>query len=135
MPDLDTAVKEFMTTLPLTVDVLTSLETAERLFQRYDIRHLPVTKAGKLCGLVYERDLRLLMKTRLVDEGQETLKRIVSRLPLQVAPEVSVRSVIGEMLRKKHEACLVSRRGKLMGIFTVTDALKLLLDAHAESSG
>lgn len=135
MPDLQAEVKEFMTTLPLTVDVTTSLETAARLFQRYDIRHLPVTKSGKLCGLVYERDLRLLMKSRLVDEGQQTVKRLVNRLPLQVGPDASVRSVIAEMVRKKHDACLVSRRGKLLGIFTVTDALKLLLQAHEESLG
>lgn len=133
MPSLDNEVKEYMTTIPIAIDITTSLQTAQKILQRYDIRHLPVTKTGKLCGLLYERDLMVVLKNRLANGTQETVKSLLTRIPMQVSPDASVRAVIVEMLRKKHDACLVSKRGKLMGIFTVSDALKLLL--HDKDEG
>ena len=59
------------------------------------------------------------------------ISRAMSRDVLIVAPEDSVRAVADKMLERKAGSAVVARRGDVVGVFTTTDALKLLAKARA----
>ncbi len=119
-------IREVMTTVPLTVDESTSLATVERLFSRYQMRHLPVTHQGNLSGILFARDVEAVLKLHNVSHEEQTIALIVNRHPRQVAPNVGVKDLIQEMAQKKIEAVVVVDGGKVIGIFTVIDALHML---------
>lgn len=120
--------RDVMITIPLTVDESSSLATVERMFGRYGIRHLPVTHQGNLSGILFARDLEAVLKIPDILHEEQTIATIVNRHPVQVAPSAPLADVVQEMAQKKVEAVMVVESGKIVGIFTVIDALHLLAE-------
>lgn len=61
-----------------------------------------------------------------LDLETETIAQVYSADPLCVAPDMSIREVL-ELLRARSRGCvLICREGKLVGIFTERDALRLM---------
>ena len=51
-------VKHWMSKQVITIDVNDSMNDAIQLLKKHDIKMLPVTKKGKLVGIVTDRDLK-----------------------------------------------------------------------------
>ena len=122
------AIRDFMITIPVTADENASLATAVRLIRHYNIRHLPITHEGKLSGIVFARDLEAVLKVHEVDQEEESIQLIINRHPVHVEPDAPLKEVLDEMVHKKYEAVIVQDAGKILGVFTVIDALKILRD-------
>lgn len=58
----DTAVSSYMTADPLTIDADENEITARRLMVERGIRHLPVTQAGQVVGMLSVRDVLAAME-------------------------------------------------------------------------
>jgi CBS domain-containing protein len=99
-------------------------------------RHMPVVDAkGKLLGILSDRDLRNVLvfineadgKKSVVGDRQLTVEKVMTRDPMTVETEDSVRTVVKIMVKHK-VGCLpvCDAAGVLQGLVTETDLLRLL---------
>lgn len=127
-------VKDYMATDVITVDADESLRLAEDIMDMGRIRHLPVMRAGKLVGIVSQRDLfraslSTLLHHRRADvelfEHSVNVAEIMSDKVITVTPETPLKEAAGIMLTKKI-GCLpvVDENDSLLGLITETDALR-----------
>jgi CBS domain-containing protein len=119
-----------MTPLPLSIGVEARVLEARELMAEHDIRHLPVTDDGRLVGVVTQRDIGLVLDPELDLPFDEELRvRSVCTLEAYVvAPDTPLDEVVDEMARRRIGSALVARNGRLLGIFTVTDACRILAE-------
>jgi acetoin utilization protein AcuB len=110
-----------------------SVITAYERMLEHDVRHLPVLRAEQLVGVLFKSDLKLV----------EALSREVLR-PVQVqsvmvteyytvAPDEALDVAAREMSKRKWGSALVLDQGKVVGVFTTTDALRALSDSLTDS--
>jgi acetoin utilization protein AcuB len=131
-------VKAWMTKDPVTAAPGMSIKAAWRLLQERRIRHLPVVDAGKLVGIVTDRDLRRVLPSPatslevhelnyLLDKmtlGEVMTKDIITTTPFSRIPDAA-----RTMLRNRIGALPVVEGGKLVGILSQTDVLEALTSA------
>ena len=111
-----------MSRLPAVVAEDSTVGDAISLMKHFHIRHLPVMKRKKLIGVVSERDLR----DRNVSLRQK-ISDIMIQNPYKVKRGEKLSSVAYKMASRKYGCAVVeNREGKVIGIFTTTDALFLL---------
>ena len=108
-----------MTALPRAVEVDTPLRAARELMRRRGIRHLPVWKGDAVVGLLTDRDLKRALDPDLgLPPVEELFVGDVEDTPLD--------QVVAEMADLHIGSVIVERDGDLVGIFTATDACRLL---------
>jgi acetoin utilization protein AcuB len=111
-------IKAVMTPFPHSVGIDDSIETARAAMRAHAIRHLAVTEAGELVGVISAREIELATGARLVRD-----------LPLAMANVVELTEPLDRVLfamAKSHlGSALVVKRGKLVGIFTSSDACRI----------
>lgn len=119
-------IENFMSQVLVVVDPNQSLSEASRLMRGHKIRHLPVVHQGQVVGILSQRDVYLV--ETLSDAGPEEIRveEAMTHEPFLVDPEESVESVASRMAARKIGSAVVARDGKLLGLFTVTDALRAL---------
>jgi acetoin utilization protein AcuB len=120
-------VQRFMTPGPHVVSSALTLAQAHQTMREKGIRHLPVVDAGKLVGLVSQRDLYLLETLKGVDVARETIDEAMTADPITVPPDAPLDVVAEMMAARKHGSAVVVDRGAVLGIFTTTDALRALV--------
>lgn len=131
MPRLE----KHMTPMPHSIGKDQPLKTALSMMREYRIRHLPVQEGGKLIGVLSDRDLKLASS---FDHPEElTVEEVMTPDPYTVPPQTPLDEVIVEMAEHKYGCVLIQQEnGKLVGIFTATDGLRVLADllkAHYKS--
>lgn len=119
-------VASVMTACPQCVDADDSLLLARARMQRHDVRHLPVTQADVLVGLVTDRDIKRAMDP---DLGLPPLDELFVRdvfVPDAYVVDGSepLADVLDHMSTHHIGSALVTDAGRLAGIFTVTDACR-----------
>ena len=119
-------VQEFMTVGPVVIARGRTLSEAHRVMRERAIRHLPVVEAGKLVGLVSQRDLYLLETLKGVDPATETVEEAMSPEPFAVRPDAPLEEVALAMAEHKYGSAVVVDQGVVVGLFTTTDALRAL---------
>jgi acetoin utilization protein AcuB len=117
---------ELMTAQPLTIGRKESLITAHRMMSAYRVHHLPVLEQGELVGIVTQRDLYFMETFRDVDLEKDLVEDAMSTDAYAVEPGVSIHAVAQHMACYRFGCTVVLERGKVVGIFTATDALRLL---------
>lgn len=111
-------IKSVMTPFPHSVGRQATADEAERMMQAHGIRHLPVKDVDDLVGVVSARDLRL------APEGSSTVATLMQADPYVVELGASLEDVLLHMANR-HIACvLVTKEGRLAGIFTHVDACR-----------
>lgn len=113
-----------------------SVEEAVRLLRRRGIRHLVVTKNGRLVGIVSDRDIKRALDPRrtrkkLMDIGglyfllePILVEEIMTPDPTTIGPEVSVAQAACIMVERRFGALPVTRNNRVLGIVTETDLLR-----------
>ncbi|HYD74483.1 DUF294 nucleotidyltransferase-like domain-containing protein [Ramlibacter sp.] len=113
---LDTPVSAAMSAPVQTLTVEHSAEDAALLMSRHGIRHVPVTRAGKLVGVVSERDLFALQRLSLKNVG--TSIRLAADIPaLKVAAgdvRRFARSLLGQGVQARQLTGLISHLNDLL---------------------
>lgn len=117
---------KFMTVMPHSIGSDQTIETAHKMMNDNEIRHLPVMKGGQISGVISDRDLKLAMSIRGVESSKTTVDEIASSEVFLVKPESKLDDVSKMMAEKKIGSVLVVDNHRLVGIFTTTDALKAL---------
>ena len=120
------AIQEVMTSQPVTIGRTETLATAHELMRENDVRHLPVLEHGELVGVVTQRDLYLLETIAGVDLREDRVDDAMSNDAYAVPPDASLDQVTAEMATQRYGCAVVIERGRVIGIFTTTDALRIL---------
>ena len=92
----------------------------------HDCRHLPVLEHGELVGVLTQRDLYLLETIAGVDLTKDHVDDAMSTDAYAVPPDAPLDEVAGHMATQKYGCAVVIERGRVIGIFTTTDALRVL---------
>jgi acetoin utilization protein AcuB len=118
----------FMTPFPFSIDIEAPLAEAHAFLRERQIRHLPVTRDGVLAGVLTDRDIKLALGPDLGSPPERDL-----RVGDVYQPECYVvdagehlERVAATMAERHVGSALVTRAGKLVGIFTTTDACRAL---------
>lgn len=129
MSRLNVPVEEFTTPDPVTATEDQSLGELRQLMGERGIRHLPVTRDGKVVGLISERDVRVA--SALNEEERQLVRAsdIMAEAPVSVTASQPLDEVAFLMSERKIGSVIVNEEdGKLLGIFTATDALNALIE-------
>ena len=121
-------ISDYMTETPVTIELEASLSKAVTAMQQHRIRHLPVTRDGEVVGIVSDRDIKLILGMKKHNLEKEGLRWVYSPVPYEVSPQTSLAKVVATMKEKKYGSALIVKNNKLLGIFTVVDALEALSD-------
>lgn len=117
-------VKDFMTPNPVTVAPEKSAEETLELMKNLNFRQCPVIENGKLIGIVTDRDLR----TSLAGGSGAAVGDIMAKDPVTILDYASVEGAAEIIRRGKFNALpVVTNKGELVGILSVTDLLDALL--------
>jgi len=129
------SVGDWMSKTPMGVVEDSPIRDAVALMQRAEVRHLLVLDGPVLVGILSSRDLRRLV-TRDLDSPllAGPVRSIMSEGPVSVAPETPLVRAARLLLEQRIGALPVRQGERIVGIFTVPDALEALL-AIAEGSG
>lgn len=119
-------IAKFMTTCPHSVGVDQTAKTAIGLLKEYKIRHLPVLDAGKVRGLISDRDLKTASSLAGFDPAVVKVEDIAVEEVYEVAPDSKLDEVAADMAEKKLGSAVVLDNNKLVGIFTAVDGLRAL---------
>jgi acetoin utilization protein AcuB len=118
-----------MTPAPVTIRCGQSLAEALELMRDRHVRHLPVVDRGRIVGLLSDEDaLRLMANKKAVDPEVLTTCQAMSPEPLVVGPDEPVGEVARGMAERGVGSAIVMEGTTLLGVFTTTDALRLLAD-------
>ncbi len=123
-------IKAVMTPFPHTVDSDAPLRRARQMMLEHGVRHLPVKRRQRLVGVITDRDLKRALDPALGLAPRDEL--YVDDVMVTDAYTVSVDEPLDRVLIEmadRHIGCvLVVKSGHLAGIFTNTDACRVLAD-------
>ncbi|NLG60247.1 MAG: CBS domain-containing protein [Gammaproteobacteria bacterium] len=129
MSRLNVPVEEFTTPDPVTATEDQSLGELRQLMGERGIRHLPVTRDGKVVGLISERDVRVASALNEEERHLVRASDIMAEDPVSVTASQPLDEVAFLMSERKIGSVIVNEEdGKLLGIFTATDALNALIE-------
>jgi acetoin utilization protein AcuB len=118
-------VRDVMTPLPLPIHIEDTLADAHSRMLQLEVRHLPVLSGTRIVGMLSERDVALAQGLGM---GLETVSvgAAMSAGPFTVQPDEALDAVLQVMAEKKFGSAVVVQGERLVGVFTSTDALRLL---------
>lgn len=117
----------------VTVELDDRLETVKKIFDSEKFHHLLVVDAGKLCGVISDRDLLRALSPRIgtpseTESDAATLKKrvhqIMTRKPVTLPPEATVGDAV-RVFREHRVSCIpiVDATFKPIGIVSWRDLL------------
>jgi acetoin utilization protein AcuB len=129
------AIKSVMTPFPHSVDIEAPVEAAIQFMRQHKIRHLPVTEKGELAGVVSDRDIKLMLGPDFAYPDARDLK-VRDTLAAEcyvVDLAAPLTSVLEHMAEHRLGSAIVTRKGKLAGVFTSTDACRAFAQFLSEA--
>ncbi|MBE9593264.1 MAG: CBS domain-containing protein [Proteobacteria bacterium] len=124
-------VKDVMTMNVVNVPSNTTISDAKKIMDAHKIRRLPVVDRGKLVGIVTEHRLEAYTPSKATSLsvweigyllGNTTVKEIMEKNPVSVAPEMTVEEALATAQDRKVGSLLViEKNGQLVGIVTTND--------------
>ncbi len=132
------AISEIMNPTIVAIGVGDRLLTVEDIMMLGNVRHMPVVKAGRLVGVVSERDLLWASPSHLADpessdrrtflNGVE-VSRVMSSPAIVIDAKASLRDAARMMVEHKI-SCLpvVGEKGRLLGMLSEVDLLEVLAE-------
>jgi CBS domain-containing protein len=120
--------KNLMRPFPYTVDADAPLERAVELMREHKIRHLPVTTKGALTSLVTDRDIKLVLGPDFAYPRDLKVRDAMVKDCYIVDLAAPLSAVLRHMAEHRIGCAVVTRRGKLAGVFTSNDACRGFAD-------
>lgn len=132
-------VRDLMSTKVFTLGRNDKLSIADELMQQKRIRHLPVLDDdANVCGIVSQRDLFRGALLRALGYGSRaedlvldsvSVKETMSEQVHTTSPDTPIAEAARQMIEHKIGCLPVTEQGKLVGLLTESDFLRLFVDA------
>jgi CBS domain-containing protein len=115
-------VKDIMTPKVIPINASETVEVAARYLARHNIGALPVCDAaGKLCGMITDRDLVIRCMAAAKNPAVTTVREVMTGQVLSVKPEMDV-SVAAHLMGSQQVRRLpVTENGRLCGMLSLGD--------------
>jgi CBS domain-containing protein len=136
-------VRDIMETKLVTISASERLSMVEDIMRLGRVRHMPVVQAGKLVGVVSERDL-LRASLSVLSEHRDAerrmflhvveISRVMSSPPIVISPDATIREAALLMADRKIGCLPVVDGDRLIGMITETDVLRWVAGVPAEPS-
>ncbi len=105
-----------------------SLTEARELLQDHQIRHLPVVDRDRLVGVVTLSDLYAAEVLLTADPDATMVEGLMARDLYTVGPDAPLSEVVSQMAQRHLGSALIVEDGRLVGLFTTTDACRVLAE-------
>lgn len=135
-----TPISKIMTKNVITLDHNDTLEHAESMFKKYNIRHIPVVKNEEIIGMLSYTDLMRISFADAVDEDEHfvdtvvynmfNIEQVMASNVVSVPSSFTVKEVAKILASREFHAIPVVDNNKIVGIVTTTDLIKFLLDQY-----
>ncbi len=137
--------KSMPVSMIMTKDLVTlqhddDLLTAERLFKKHNIRHIPVVKGKRVEGMLSYSDLLRISFADAIDDQESevdtivynmfTIEQVMAKNLVKVSPYATIKDVAELLASKDFHALPVEDNNELVGIVTTTDLINYLLDQY-----
>jgi len=126
-------VRDIMETKLVTISVSERLSTVDDIMTLGRVRHIPVVSAGRLVGVVSQRDLLRASLSALSEHRDAErraflsvveIARVMSTPPIVVTPDVTIEEAAAIMAAKRIGCLPVLDADELVGMVTETDILR-----------
>ena len=126
-----TQIQEVMTLTPHTIGSDIPVIRAEALMREQGLRHLPVLAGGRLVGIISDRDITL---AAALGDSKTKVEDVMTPDPYVVTPDTPLARVAAVMAKRKYGSAVIQRSdGKVIGIFTGVDGLRVLAETLADN--
>jgi CBS domain-containing protein len=109
-------VRELMTTEPTTVEPKATLGEVATLMKQQDCGSIPVIEAGRLIGIVTDRDIVVRGVAAGKDPKTQRVSEVMSSNPVTIGPDEDVADAEKKMADRQIRRLPVVEGGKLVGI-------------------
>lgn len=133
-----TPVSAIMSTDVISLNLSDDLVTAEHLFKKHHIRHIPVLNGDTILGILSYTDLLRISFADAVDENESsvdtvvynmfTLEQVMVKNVVSVSSTTPIKDVAQILANNEFHALPVIDNWKLVGIVTSTDLINYLID-------
>jgi CBS domain-containing protein len=126
-----------MTAFPYSIAIAAPVSEALAFMRRAKIRHLPVVANGELKGIVSDRDIKLMLGPDFAYPRADelTVKEAMAPDAYIVDLSTPLNVVLDHMASHRIGSALVTRKGKLAGVFTANDACRAFADLLVREFG
>ena len=126
-----------MTENVVTLNKSDNLSTAEKLFKKHHIRHIPVVSGNELKGMLSYTDLLRISFADEIEEENDietivynmfTIEQVMAKSLITVTSTTTIQEVAEILAKNEFHALPVVDNETLVGIVTTTDLIKYLLE-------
>lgn len=129
------SIKAVMTPFPYSIDSLDPLSRAREMMSANQIHHLPVMEAGELVGVLSHPEVEQVLE-KVAAGGDSPSEVLVGEAPRREPYTVDLSEpldrVLTHMAESRVDVALVTKEGRLAGIFTLTDACRCFAESLKE---
>ena len=129
----DFSLRRYMTASPHTIDASATYAEAGRRMHEHHIRHLPVMAGEELLSVVTDEHVAFIAALKGSFPDSVRLDEVSGPRPYIVTPDSDLQQVARELIENKQSAAVVLDKGRVVGVFTLIDALRALIDLSAEA--
>jgi acetoin utilization protein AcuB len=119
-------IADFMTPIPHCIRSDETLAVARARMKAHGIRHLPVLDPDGLAGLLSERDLDIIEKCRDVAPERVAVHEAMMPVVYTASIDAPLDEIAADMSERHYGSAVIVDKGRVVGIFTTTDALRAL---------
>ncbi|MCK0130094.1 CBS domain-containing protein [Flavobacteriaceae bacterium F08102] len=130
-------ISTIMTKKIVTLNKTDDLVTAEKLFKKHKIRHIPVVSGNKIIGMLSYTDLlRISYADAADDEDHDvdtvvynmfTIEQVMAKNLITINQDTPIKEVAEILAKKEFHALPVVNDDQLVGIVTTTDLINYLI--------
>lgn len=118
--------KDIMVKELITISPNEKIALADLIMTRNSVGGLPVVEKGKLAGIITQRDI---MFAKGYEVGTLCVRDLMSKTPITISPNASLKEVLGVMLENKIERLPVVQNGRLLGLIVHGKLLKAVYES------
>lgn len=133
-------ISEIMTRELITISPVDDLATAEELFKKHHIRHIPVVQGDEILGMLSYTDLLRISFADAIGPDEEeveaivynmfSIEQVMAKNVISVPMHTTIKQVAAFLAKKEFHALPVVDQGKLVGMVTTTDLIQYLVDQY-----
>lgn len=130
-------ISEIMTKHIIALNRTNDLESAEVLFKKHKIRHIPVVDEDAIIGMLSYTDLLRISFADAFNEDEDeidtvvynmfSIDQVMAKNLVSVTSNTTIKEVAEILAKKEFHAIPVVDEGKLVGIVTTTDLINYMI--------